>query len=47
MRQAYEDAELHESIAELAAGTGERRRFSAKILPPWCRKSPKVSEVLP
>jgi transposase-like protein len=22
-------------------------RFSSKILPPWCRKSPKVSEVLP
>jgi putative transposase len=29
------------------AATGERRRFSTKILPPWCRKSPKVSEVLP
>ncbi|MFD3492660.1 transposase [Streptomyces sp. NPDC058690] len=29
------------------AGTGERRRFSSKILAPWCRKSPKVSEVLP
>ncbi|MEV5508196.1 transposase [Streptomyces orinoci] len=27
--------------------TGERKRFSSKILPPWCRKSPKVSEVLP
>ncbi|MFF7988112.1 IS256 family transposase [Streptomyces sp. NPDC007901] len=27
--------------------TGERMRFSSKILPPWCRKSPKVSEVLP
>ncbi|GAA2932955.1 IS256 family transposase [Streptomyces enissocaesilis] len=27
--------------------TGERQRFSSKILPPWCRKSPKVSEVLP
>jgi len=26
--------------------TGERMRFSSKILPPWCRKSPKVSEVL-
>ncbi|MFE5030111.1 hypothetical protein ACFRAO_44245 [Streptomyces sp. NPDC056656] len=47
MRLAYEEAELHQSIAELAAGTGERRRFSAKILPPWYRKSPKVSEVLP
>jgi putative transposase len=27
--------------------TGERKRFSSKILPPWCRKSPKVGEVLP
>ncbi|WP_405953021.1 IS256 family transposase [Streptomyces prunicolor] len=27
--------------------SGERKRFSSKILPPWCRKSPKVSEVLP
>ena len=27
--------------------TGERRRFASAILPPWCRKSPKISEVLP
>jgi transposase-like protein len=27
--------------------TGERKRFSSKVLAPWCRKSPKVSEVLP
>jgi len=27
--------------------TGERKRFSSAILPPWCRKSPKISEVLP
>ncbi|MFF9373820.1 IS256 family transposase [Streptomyces griseoluteus] len=27
--------------------TGERKRFSSKIIPPWCRKSPKISEVLP
>lgn len=27
--------------------TGERKRFSSKILASWCRKSPKVSEVLP
>lgn len=27
--------------------TGERRRFSSKILAPWCRRSPKISEVLP
>jgi hypothetical protein len=27
--------------------TGERKRFSSRTLPPWCRKSPKISEVLP
>src|SRR5688572_33107394 len=27
--------------------TGERQRFASAILPPWCRKSPKVNEVLP
>jgi len=27
--------------------TGERRGFKSVIVPPWCRKSPKVSEVLP
>src|SRR4030095_15522813 len=27
--------------------TGERKRFRSAILPPWCRKSPKVAEVLP
>jgi transposase-like protein len=27
--------------------TGQRRRFRSQILAPWCRKSPKVSEVLP
>lgn len=26
---------------------GNRRRFSSAILPPWCRKTPKVAEVLP
>ncbi|MFE5828536.1 IS256 family transposase [Streptomyces erythrochromogenes] len=29
------------------AETGGRERFSSKILAPWCRKSPKASEVLP
>lgn len=29
------------------ADTGQRRRFSSSILPPWARKTPKVSEVLP
>jgi putative transposase len=28
-------------------GDGERQRFSSSIIAPWCRKSPKVSEVLP
>ncbi len=27
--------------------TGERAQFKSAIVPPWCRKSPKVSEVLP
>ena len=27
--------------------TGERARFKSSILPPWCRRSPKVAEVLP
>ncbi len=27
--------------------TGERVRFRSSIIPPWCRKSPKVAEVLP
>jgi transposase-like protein len=26
---------------------GERYRFRSSIIPPWCRKSPKVAEVLP
>ena len=27
--------------------TGERQRFRSVILPPWCRKTPKINEVLP
>ena len=27
--------------------TGERIRFSSAILPPWARKTPKITEVLP
>ena len=27
--------------------TGERQRFSSAILPPWARKTPQVTEVLP
>lgn len=29
------------------AESGERHRFRSALVPPWCRKSPKVSEVLP
>src|SRR4029453_18778276 len=29
------------------ADTGERCRFSSAILPPWARKTPKITEVLP
>lgn len=27
--------------------TGKRKRFSSAILPPWARKTPQISEVLP
>ena len=27
--------------------TGGRKRFSSAILPPWARKTPKITEVLP
>ena len=27
--------------------TGEKQTFRSEILPPWCRRSPKVTEVLP
>jgi putative transposase len=27
--------------------TGRRARFRSVVLPPWCRRSPKVAEVLP
>src|SRR5260370_6248290 len=27
--------------------TGERKRFGSAILPPWARKTPQISEVLP
>jgi putative transposase len=29
------------------AETGEKQGFRSSIVPPWCRKSPKVAEVLP
>ena len=27
--------------------TGEQQRFSSAILPPWARKTPKITELLP
>lgn len=27
--------------------TGEKLRFTSSIVPPWCRKSPQITEVLP
>jgi transposase-like protein len=27
--------------------TGEKTQFRSVIIPPWCRRSPKVTEVLP
>ena len=38
---------IHENRQRVDETTGGRLRFSSAILPPWCRKSPKVSEVLP
>ncbi|AYN37420.1 IS256 family transposase [Streptomyces albus] len=37
----------HINDKRINEATGERKRFSSAILPPWCRKSPKISEVLP
>jgi putative transposase len=36
---------VNDKRVEKAAG--ERKRFVSVILPPWCRKSPKINEVLP
>jgi hypothetical protein len=37
----------HVNDKRVDEATGEHKRFSSAILPPWCRKSPKISEVLP
>jgi putative transposase len=29
------------------AATGVRQQFQSVVLPRWCRRSPKVAEVLP
>src|SRR5512135_3745160 len=52
MLAAALEAEVEAYLAAHAGGrvdaaTGERRRFRSALLPPWCRRSPKVTEVLP
>ncbi|MFF3417479.1 IS256 family transposase [Streptomyces sp. NPDC002698] len=44
---AVEVRALRVNDKRVDGATGERRRFSSAILPPWCQKSPKISEVLP
>lgn len=34
-------------LARVEPATGERRKFSSRILPAYARRSPKVTEVLP
>ncbi|MFE7110980.1 hypothetical protein ACFU98_17190 [Streptomyces sp. NPDC057575] len=42
VRGKPDPAPIGDLVAELVdAATGERMRFFSKILPPWCRKSPK------
>ena len=36
---------VNDKRADLA--TGERKRFPSAVLPPWCHKTPKITEVLP
>lgn len=35
------------SAKRVDEATGKRKRFASATLPPWCRKSPKISQVLP
>ncbi len=37
---------VHDRRADEDA-TGQRHRFRSSLLPPWCRRSPKVTEALP
>jgi len=52
-REVLTSAGAIEVIAPRVSGkragpaTGERMRFSSAILPPWARKTPKITEVLP
>jgi hypothetical protein len=36
-----------DDLKRIDPATSQRKRFSSVILPPWCRKTPKVAEVLP
>ena len=38
---------LRVNVKRVDPDTGERRRFTSVILPPWCRKYPKITPVLP
>jgi putative transposase len=42
-----EVAEPRVNDKRIDEATRERRLFSSVILPRWCRKSPKVADVLP
>jgi transposase-like protein len=44
---SHQPREVLTSAGAVDPDTGERRRFSSAILPPWCRKTPKITEVLP
>ncbi|MGW2650529.1 IS256 family transposase [Streptomyces sp. NPDC001393] len=47
VRNGYHQPRKVTTAAGVVEATGERKRFSSAILPPWCRKSLKISEVLP
>ena len=44
---AVEVAAPRVAARRVDGATGERRRFRSALLPPWCRRSPKVGEMLP
>jgi transposase-like protein len=44
---AIEIRQLHVNNRRVDAKTGGRMHFASSLVPPWCRKSPKVTEVLP
>src|SRR5512135_175930 len=46
-RQVTTVAGAVEVDAPRVEATGQRQRFCSALLPPWCRRSPKVTEALP